>query len=71
MSAREERLRRIETTIAAMPPLTREVLLLSRVAALEHRAIAQRLGIAETIVRRELALGLAHLDRALERDGER
>jgi RNA polymerase sigma-70 factor (ECF subfamily) len=70
VTARDDRLRRIETIIAGMPPLTREIFLLSRVAALEHRAIAQRLGISGRAVRRELGRALAHLDRALERDGE-
>ncbi len=68
MSRALELLERIETVVAAMDPLTREVFLLHRVDGWPYPRIAHVLGIDVTDVERHVAAAIVAIDRGLCRD---
>ena len=69
MSRAQELLQRIETIVAAMNPLTREVFLLHRVDGWPYPGIAHALGINVGEVERHIAEAILAIDRGLRRDG--
>ncbi len=54
----EQELQLLAAAMEALPPRCREILTLRRLQGLSHRAIAERLGIAEGTVNAQLAIGL-------------
>ena len=54
----EQELQLLAAAMEALPPRCREILTLRRIQGLSHRAIAERLGIAEGTVNAQLAIGL-------------
>jgi len=68
MSRASELLRRIEETVTAMDPVTREVFLLHRVEAWSYPRIAHVLGIDVAEVERHIADAIVAIDRGLCRD---
>lgn len=56
--SREQELALLDEAVQALPPRCREILTLRRIEGLSHRAIAERLGIAEATVNAQLAIGL-------------
>lgn len=56
--SREQELRLLDEAMRALPPRCREILTLRRIEGLSHRAIATQLGIAESTVNAQLAIGL-------------
>ena len=54
----EQELLLLDEAIRALPPRCREILTLRRIDGLSHRAIAERLGIAESTVNAQLMIGL-------------
>lgn len=52
---------RVDKAVAALPPKMREVYLLSRQENLSYREIAQKLGIAETTVKKQVSNALKHI----------
>ena len=54
----EQELQLLDEAMRALPPRCREILTLRRLHGLSHRAIAERLGIAEGTVNAQLAIGL-------------
>jgi RNA polymerase sigma factor (sigma-70 family) len=54
----EQELALLDDAMRALPPRCREILTLRRIEGLSHRAIADRLGIAEGTVNAQLAIGL-------------
>lgn len=56
--SREQELELLAAAMRALPPRCREILTLRRIQGLSHRAIAERLGIAEGTVNAQLAIGL-------------
>jgi RNA polymerase sigma factor (sigma-70 family) len=54
----EQELALLDAAMRALPPRCREVLTLRRIEGLSHRAIAEKLGIAEGTVNAQLAIGL-------------
>ena len=54
----EQELELLAAAMRALPPRCREILTLRRIQGLSHRAIAERLGIAEGTVNAQLAIGL-------------
>jgi RNA polymerase sigma-70 factor (ECF subfamily) len=68
--ARDE-LMRLGEIIAKMPPRVREVLLLRRVEGLPQRQVAERLGVSESTIEKQLADGMMRLSDAYSRGGKR
>lgn len=60
-AAVREELQRLEAAFDALDPEPREVVILSRLVGLDHRAIAERLGKTEVAVRKILSRALARL----------
>ena len=56
--SREQELALLDEAMQALPPRCREILTLRRIEGLSHRAIAEKLGIAEGTVNAQLAIGL-------------
>lgn len=56
--SREQELALLDEAMRALPPRCREILTLRRIEGLSHRAIAEKLGIAEATVNAQLAIGL-------------
>lgn len=54
----EQELELLADAMRALPPRCREILVLRRLQGLSHRAIAERLGIAEGTVNAQLAIGV-------------
>ncbi|MES2692062.1 MAG: RNA polymerase sigma factor [Verrucomicrobiota bacterium] len=54
----EQELALLDDAMRALPPRCREILTLRRLEGLSHRAIAEKLGIAESTVNAQLAIGL-------------
>jgi RNA polymerase sigma factor (sigma-70 family) len=54
----EQELALLADAMRALPPRCREILTLRRIEGLSHRAIAEKLGIAEGTVNAQLAIGL-------------
>lgn len=54
----EQELQLLAEAMRGLPPRCREILTLRRIEGLSHRAIADRLGIAEGTVNAQLAIGL-------------
>jgi RNA polymerase sigma factor (sigma-70 family) len=54
----EQELAFLADAMLALPPRCREILTLRRIEGLSHRAIAEKLGIAEGTVNAQLAIGL-------------
>ena len=54
----EQELELLAEAMRALPPRCREILTLRRIHGLSHRAISERLGIAEGTVNAQLAIGL-------------
>ncbi|WP_199192760.1 sigma factor-like helix-turn-helix DNA-binding protein [Allosphingosinicella deserti] len=65
MDDRAKLLARLEAALATLPPRTREVFLLHRVADLAYPDIAERLDVDVRVVERELAEALFLIDVAL------
>jgi RNA polymerase sigma factor (sigma-70 family) len=53
-------LRRIEAALDELPPKCREVLMLARVHGLEHKEIAQRMGVSVSLVEKYQLRALRH-----------
>lgn len=66
--ARDE-LRRVEQTIASLPPQSRQIFMLNRFEARSQREIAILLGVSHTTVEKHIRKALDHL--AAARDGTR
>ena len=56
--SRQQELQLLDAAMRALPPRCREILTLRRIEGLSHRAIAEKLGIAEGTVNAQLAIGL-------------
>ena len=56
--SRGQELQLLADAMRALPPRCREILTLRRIEGLSHREIASRLGIAESTVNAQLAIGL-------------
>jgi RNA polymerase sigma factor (sigma-70 family) len=54
----DQELALLDAAMRALPPRCREILTLRRIEGLSHRAIAEKLGIAEGTVNAQLAIGL-------------
>ena len=54
----DQELELLADAMRALPPRCREILTLRRIQGLSHRAIAERMGIAEGTVNAQLAIGL-------------
>jgi RNA polymerase sigma factor (sigma-70 family) len=54
----EQELALLDAAMRALPPRCREILTLRRIEGLSHRAIAEKLGIAEGTVNAQLAIGV-------------
>lgn len=61
----EQELALLDDAMRALPPRCREILTLRRIEGLSHRAIAEKLGIAESTVNAQLAIGLIRCRRYL------
>lgn len=61
----EQELALLDAAMRELPPRCREILTLRRIDGLSHRAIAERLGIAEGTVNAQLAIGLMRCRRYL------
>lgn len=61
----EQELALLDDAMRALPPRCREILTLRRIEGLSHRAIAEQLGIAESTVNAQLAIGLMRCRRYL------
>ena len=61
----EQELALLADAMRALPPRCREILRLRRIEGLSHRAIAERLGIAEGTVNAQLAIGVMRCRRYL------
>ena len=62
-------LRQLEAALAALPPRCGEVVRLRKVEGLSQREVAERLGITEDTVERQVSKGIRALAQALGRDG--
>jgi RNA polymerase sigma factor (sigma-70 family) len=62
----KERLRRLDAALAELPPKARTALLLFRLDGLSHTAIAEQLGVSESMVAKYLARALRHCRDRLE-----
>ncbi|HEY1109059.1 MAG TPA: RNA polymerase sigma factor [Opitutaceae bacterium] len=61
----EQELALLDDAMRALPPRCREILTLRRIEGLSHRSIAEKLGIAESTVNAQLAIGLMRCRRYL------
>jgi len=64
-----EELRRLQIALDALPPRCREVVFLRKVEGLSQREVAQRMGIVEDTVERQVAKGIRAMADALFGEG--
>jgi RNA polymerase sigma factor (sigma-70 family) len=69
ITSRQEEVALLRQALAALPERCREVLVLRRIHALSHREIAERLGIAEHTVEKQVGIGLRKCLDFLRRHG--
>lgn len=62
-------LRRLQVALDNLPPRCREVVMLRKIEGLSQRDIAQRLGIAEGTVEKQITLGIRSLAQSLFSQG--
>jgi RNA polymerase sigma factor (sigma-70 family) len=58
---REERLARLEKSLAQLKPVQREIIVLAKIEGLTAREITRRLGLSEAAVRQAISRGLKQL----------
>jgi RNA polymerase sigma factor (sigma-70 family) len=63
-------LRRLQASLAELPPLCRDAFLLNRIEELSHAEIAQRLGVSERTIDRHIVKAWEHLRRHFGRGYE-
>ncbi len=64
-----EHLARIESAVASLPSLEREVFLASRLGGMDYREIAQRTGRSVRDIERRMSRAIHLISAALEKDG--
>lgn len=69
IASRQEELSRLREALAALPERCREILVLRRIHNLPHREIAERLGITEHTVEKQVGIGLRKCLDYLRRHG--
>lgn len=65
-----DELRRLGAAIATLPPRIREVFLLRRVEGLSQREVAQRLGLSESTVEKQMSQGFHRIAAMIGRGGK-
>ena len=69
-TADRDELSRLGAAIAALPPRIREVFVLRRVDGLSQRQVAEKLGISESTVEKQMSQGFQRLARLFGRGGK-
>jgi RNA polymerase sigma-70 factor (ECF subfamily) len=70
IAADRDELRRLAEAIGQLPPRTREVLVLRRVKGMSQREVAQKLGVAESTIEKQMSKGFSRLAEILGRGGK-
>lgn len=61
ITLRQQRMDRLQSAVAELPPRTREIFHLNRIEGLTHAEVARRLSISDSSVQKHLSRALAHV----------